>query len=78
MIEEIKNLKKVELHLHLDGSVEPETMAEMSGRSVEELQPLLVAKDKCLNLSEYLEKFDFPCSFMQTKEDLIRIAQDIV
>lgn len=78
MLEDIKQLKKVELHIHLDGSVEPETMAEMSGKSVEELHPLLVAKDKCENLSEYLEKFDFPCSFMQTKEDLIRIGSDIV
>ena len=78
MIEEIKNLKKVELHIHLDGSVEVDTISELSGRNPGELYPLLVAPDKCENLSEYLTKFDLPCSFMQTKEDIKRIANDIV
>lgn len=78
MIEDIKKMKKIELHIHLDGSVEPATIAEMSGKSYDEVYPLLVAPDKCENLSEYLTKFDLPCSFMQTKEDLTRIANDIV
>lgn len=78
MIEDIKNLKKVELHIHLDGSVEVDTISELSGKNPAELYPLLVAPDKCENLSEYLTKFDLPCSFMQTKEDIKRIASDIV
>lgn len=78
MRDDIKNLKKIELHIHLDGSVEPSTISDMSGKSVDEVYPLLVAPDKCANLSEYLTKFDLPCSYMQTREDLIRIANDIV
>ena len=78
MIEEIKNLKKVELHLHLDGSVEPSTIAKLSGHTIEETIPELIAKDKCENLSEYLTKFDTPISFMQTKENLKLISKELV
>lgn len=38
----------------------------------------MLAKDKCENLSEYLTKFDFPISLMQTKENLQLIAEDTV
>ena len=78
MINQIKNLKKVELHLHLDGSVEPSTIAKLSGHTIEETIPELIAKDKCENLSEYLTKFDTPISFMQTKENLKLISKELV
>ena len=68
MIEQIKNLKKVELHIHLDGSVPIKTIARLSGRSEEELIPEMVAADKCENLSDYLTRFDTPLKYMQTKE----------
>ena len=38
----------------------------------------MVAKDKCQNLTEYLTKFDFPISLMQTKENLIKIAKTLI
>lgn len=78
MIEQIKKLKKVELHLHLDGSISLELASILSGLSISEVQERMIAKDKCENLSEYLTKFDFPCSLMQTKETLKLIAKDLV
>lgn len=78
MDEKIKKLPKVELHLHLDGSISPELASKLSGLSIEEAKTKMIAKDKCHNLSEYLTKFDFPISIMQTKENLTLIAKDLV
>lgn len=78
MIEVIKQLKKIELHLHLDGSVSLELASKLSGLSLEEVKQKMIAQDKCQNLSEYLTKFDFPISLMQTKENLTMIAKDLV
>jgi len=78
MFEKLKNLKKIELHLHLDGSVLVSTLSKLSGKEEEELRCEMIARDKCNNLSEYLTKFDLPISFMQTKENLRIIAKDLV
>ena len=69
MIEEIKKLKKVELHLHLDGSVELDNISKITNDKIEILKNKMIAKDKCENLSEYLTKFDTPIECMQTKEN---------
>ncbi|MCI6266384.1 MAG: adenosine deaminase [Erysipelotrichaceae bacterium] len=78
IIEQIEKLKKVELHLHLDGSISTELASKLSGLSVDEVKKKMIAKDKCENLSEYLTKFDFPIGLMQTKENLTLIAKDLV
>lgn len=75
---ETRNIKKVELHVHLDGSVRPSTLSELKGISESEAKSLLVAKDKCLDLNEYLTKFDLPIEFIQTKDELIRISKELV
>lgn len=78
MIESIKNLKKVELHLHLDGSLFFDTVSDVTGRNIEDLKNEMIAYDKCNNLSEYLEKFDLPISIMQSREVLFRVSRDLV
>ena len=55
MIEEIKNLKKVELHLHLDGSVVRKAFEKLTNRDFAELEKDVVANKKCKNLSEYFK-----------------------
>lgn len=77
MIEEIKNMPKVHLHIHLDGSVPLKTASKLSGLKEDTLKEKMVAKDKCLDLTEYLTKFSFPISLMQTKENLKQIANDL-
>lgn len=77
-LDDIKKLKKVELHLHLDGSVSPEIASDISGLPLDEVKKMMYAKDKCSNLSEYLTKFDFPISLMQAKENLTIITKDLI
>jgi len=63
----MKNIKKVELHLHFDGSINKEHAEKLLNKN---LDTELKAKDKCEDLKEYLEKFDLPISLLQTKENL--------
>ena len=78
MSEEIKNMKKIELHFHLDGAVALSTISKISGRTEEDLKKEMVAPEKCKNLSDYLKRFDLPLSYMQTKENLTLIAKETV
>ena len=43
MIEEIKKLKKVELHLHLDGSVEIDTINNITNENIDVLKEKMIA-----------------------------------
>ncbi len=72
-----KKMKKVELHVHLDGSVRVPTLAELAGITIEEANAKAVAPLKCHNLADYLTRFELPISVMQTKENLIRIASEL-
>ncbi len=70
-------MKKIELHLHLDGSVRLTTLAELAGLSLEQAQAQAVAPAKCMDLNDYLTRFALPLSIMQTKENLERIAYEL-
>ncbi|MDO4963012.1 MAG: adenosine deaminase [bacterium] len=69
----VKNLKKIELHLHLDGSVREKTAKNILGYSVN-----LKANEKCEDLKEYLTMFDIPIKLMQTKENLEIITKELI
>lgn len=65
----------IDLHLHLDGSLSLKTirqLAQMQAAPVSgddgELMNRLQVGPNCRDLNEYLEKFSFPCSLMQTQE----------
>ncbi len=84
MRELLHSLPKTELHVHLDGSLRPETMvqlAEESGRELParepgELAERMRARDS-RSLVEYLEKFEITLSLMQTAEALERTAFEL-
>lgn len=80
--EKIHNMKKVVLHLHLDGSLRPETVKEWlqeEGKNIpiEEIKTRLMVDKDCRNLNEYLEKFDLPSRVLQTAERLERATYEI-
>ena len=71
------NIGLVDLHLHLDGSLSVDSVKELmqiqgikNCYSDSELLEKLQVSDGCRDLNEYLEKFDFPITLLQTKEAL--------
>lgn len=75
MVESKINYGIIDLHLHLDGSLSVDTVRELAGMQGvvipdddgDLLKRLQVSED-CRDLNEYLEKFSFPCSLLQTEE----------
>lgn len=78
MIDKIKKMPKIELHLHFDGSISPSIIAKLTNSDILEIKDKMIAQDKCNDLSEYLTKFAFPLSLMQTKDNLITFSKDLV
>lgn len=76
--EKINNLKKVELHLHLDGSITKEYVKNKYNLSDEEINSKMIASKKCKNLNDYLECFDFPISIMQTEDELKEVTINLL
>lgn len=74
-LNKIKEIPKAVFHLHLDGSLRPETVYEWlkeEGKDVtlEEVKKALMVKKDCRDLNEYLEKFDLPLEVLQTEEHI--------
>lgn len=75
----IKDIKKVELHLHLDGSVKVSTISKMANLDYSYVKKkMIIEQEKTEDLTTYLEKFDFPIKFMQTYDNLKLIAKDLI
>ena len=75
-------MPKIELHCHMDGSmnlgVTRELLHNMGERySNEELKNLLEAPEDCQSLAEYLTRFDLPIRCIQTKEGLYKSAKAV-
>ena len=75
----------IDLHLHLDGSLTPAyviSQAKKQGLDLpvweeKELVKYMSAPADCRDLNEYLEKFDLPCSVMQTEDALTEAVRDV-
>lgn len=82
----IKNMPKVQLHCHIDGSVRPSTLLELSKKrgiklpteDLKELKKYVAVEDKCSSLKDYLKKFSYPLSVMQDKENIYRITLELI
>lgn len=59
-------MKKIELHLHLDGSCDIDYASQLLGKDVRD--KLVV--DNANSLSEYLEKFELPISLLQDLDNI--------
>lgn len=77
---------KVDLHLHLDGSVLPETAWELAKErgialpadNLEDFRSFIIVTADCRSVNEYLKRFEMPLSIMQDKPAITRIARELV
>jgi adenosine deaminase len=79
---------KTDLHCHLDGSLRLQTLFEMAQQmdlvgelpadTPEGLQKVLMSLDDSKDLADYLVWFKYTIMVMQTKENLYRIAYELV
>ena len=84
--EYIKGLPKVHLHCHIDGSVRPSTILELSKEerielptyNLEELNKLVKIEDKCTSLKDYLTRFSYPINVMQTSKNIRRVTLELL
>ncbi|MNW45640.1 Aminodeoxyfutalosine deaminase [compost metagenome] len=82
----LKKLPKLDLHLHLDGSVKPQTLLELAeaegitlpASDAERLLPFMRVEGDCPSLVDYLNKFDLVLPVMQTAYSIERIAYEVV
>ncbi|MGO4544044.1 adenosine deaminase [Paenibacillus sp. 2TAB23] len=82
----LSQLPKVDLHVHLDGSVKPDTLLQLAKEQgnplmftsdAEWLSNMQVSED-CQSLKEYLSKFSFVLPYLQTATAIERIAFEVV
>lgn len=77
---------KIDLHLHLDGSLRPATVWELAqeqqielpAASKEELVEFLRVPEDCESLNEYLERFDLPLLVLQREDAIERVTYELV
>ncbi|MFW5742364.1 MAG: adenosine deaminase family protein [bacterium] len=80
----IQAIPKNDLHVHLDGSLRPETLVELARAQKVELPSYTadglqetVFKDSYADLDEYLRGFAYTCRVMQDAESLERVACEL-
>lgn len=81
-LEEIKNMPKVVLHLHLDGSLRPETVYNWlkqgeNNVTLEEVKEKLMVDKDCRDLNQYLQKFDLPLKVLQTEDHIEQATYEL-
>lgn len=81
----VGRLPKAELHVHLDGSLRPQTMIDLArkakvGLPSFEAEPLrqFMLVDDASSLEDYLHRFDFTIPLLQTPDAIERVAYEMV
>jgi len=79
---DLKSMPKIELHCHLDGSMNLDVTKELLASigetySDEQLQDMLQAPEDCKSLADYLTRFDLPIRLIQTRDGLRKSAKAV-
>ena len=77
---------KIDLHLHLDGSMLPESAWEMAAErgialpadTLEDFRHFIVVTADCRSVNEYLKRFEMPLQILQDRASLERTAYELV
>ena len=85
-LELIKQLPKVELHCHLDGSLRVDTIIDLAKKNnidlptidKNKLSKLISLKSQNISLEKYIALFDITLSVMQSKNSLERISYELM
>ena len=82
MTTSLKEMPKIELHCHLDGSMRLEVIRKLlmemgQEYSCDQLKEQLCAPWNCVSLAEYLKCFDLPIQCLQTYHGLEKAAFDL-
>lgn len=83
---DVKNLPKIDLHCHLDGSARPETLIEIGKDEKIDLptfdllkfKKLVTAPWECNSLVDYLKRFSLPLILMQSAKSLKRTTYELL
>ena len=81
----MRNIPKIELHCHLDGSLRVETIIDIAKQEkvdieldYDKLKAEVQAQKDCKSLNEYLSKFEIPIKILQSKYALQRATYELV
>ena len=83
---ELSSLPMIELHLHLDGAIPPETMWDLANAqglplpaaTLNDFRRWLVQTSDCADVNTYLARFELPLQLMQDKVSIARVTHDLL
>lgn len=82
----LKQIPKVELHCHIDGSLRVDTVYELMKKdnilkndaNIDDLKKQLMVNNDCKDLREYLNKFEIPINLMKNTKNIERIVYELL